>query len=184
MMGQGDSRFLRALKRGDSEAFARFVDLFGPRVHALCRRYTRCEADAEDLTQEIFVGLAQSVERFRGDASLSTYVYRAAMNHCLKHVQRRKPESQPLGDFDRIDERAPSPEREAERGELRTRIDAALTTLSPDHRDAVILHELHGLTYAECAAALSIPVGTVKSRLFHAFKNLRASLGELAEGAL
>ena len=169
---------MRAIQKGDPGAFARFVDLYGPRVHALARRYARCEADAEDLTQEVFVGLSQSLARFRGDSALGTYVYRAAMNHCLKHVQRRKPESQPLGEFDRADADAPSPEREAERGELKGRVEAALATLSAGHRDTVILHELHGLTYAECAESLSIPVGTVKSRLFHAFKNLRSVLSE------
>ena len=181
MTKSDESRLLREIQKGDPSAFARFVDAYGGRVHALCRRYTRCEADAEDLTQEVFVGLSQSLGKFRGDSALSTYVYRATMNHCLKHVQRRKPESQPLGDFDRPDDSAPSPELEVERVELKSQVEAALAMLSSDHRDAVILHELHGLTYAECAESLSVPIGTVKSRLFHAFKKLRGHLGELAE---
>lgn len=178
MTKSDEIRLLRGIQKGDPGAFAKFVDAYGGRVHALCRRYARSEADAEDLTQEVFVGLSQSLGKFRGDSALGTYVYRATMNHCLKHVQRRKPESQPLGDFDRADDAAPSPEREAERGELKFQVEAALSRLSADHRDAVILHELHGLTYAECAESLSVPVGTVKSRLFHAFKKLREILTE------
>lgn len=169
---------MRALQRGDSAAFAQVVDAYGPKVLALARRYTRCEADAEDLTQEVFVALSASLPKFRGEAALSTFLYRIAMNHCLKHVQRRKPDGVPLEDAPLVAPESSSPEKAAERAELRGRLEGALARLSPDHRDIVLLHEMHGLTYAECAETLGVPLGTVKSRLFHAFKNLRGLLGE------
>jgi RNA polymerase sigma-70 factor (ECF subfamily) len=176
-MSREDARLVRALQRGDRDAFAQVVDAYGPRVLALARRYTRCEADAEDLVQETFVALSRSIGKFRGDAALSTFLYRIAMNHCLKHVQRRRPEGVALDDAPLVAPEVASPERSAERGELRARLEAALQKLSGEHRDVVLLHELHGLTYAECAEALDVPVGTVKSRLFHAFRNLRGQLG-------
>jgi RNA polymerase sigma-70 factor, ECF subfamily len=178
-MSGDDARLVRALQRGESHAFAQVVDAYGPKVLSLARRYTRCEADAEDLTQEIFVALSASLPKFRREASLSTFLYRIAMNHCLKHIQRRKPEAVPLEDTVLTAPEANSPERAAENTELRGRLEAAIARLSPDHRDVVLLHELHGLTYAECAEALGVPLGTIKSRLFHAFRNLRGALGEV-----
>ena len=73
--------------------------------------------------------------------------------------------------------RETGPAQCAEQNELKERIETALSQLSEDHRQVVILHEMHGLTYSECAEALGVPVGTVKSRLFNAFRRLRSSLG-------
>jgi RNA polymerase sigma-70 factor (ECF subfamily) len=69
------------------------------------------------------------------------------------------------------------PARQADRQELSGQVQIALEALSPLHRDVVVLHELQGLTYKECAAVLEVPVGTVKSRLSNAFRALRGSLG-------
>lgn len=174
------------MRQGDARAFAEFLDCYGGQVHRLARRFTRSEADAEDLTQEIFVDLCRSVLSFRGEAALSTYVYRVAMNHCLKHRSRQRPESLPLDEAllphdaavsGRDSPAAADPARHVARQEMKSRIDAALADLSPEHRDVVVLHELHGLTYAECAQVFGVPVGTVKSRLSNAFRRLRDRLG-------
>ena len=159
-------------------AWAAFVDLYGPRLHRLARRYAPCEADAEDLTQKVFVALYQSLPSFRGESSLATWSYRVALNHCLKHAGKARPVTVPYDDA--LTQPAPdtsSPAHQSARRELSGQIETALENLSPSHRDAVILHELHGMTYAECAAVLGIPVGTVKSRLSTAFRRLRESLG-------
>ena len=171
-----DARWLTGLRRGDAAAYGWLLDTFGGRVHALARRHTRGEADAEDLTQEIFVALHASLPKFRGEAALSTFIYRVAMNHCLKHRARQRPESVPYDDLPLASPAHQTPEHAAARGELASTIEAALATLSTDHREVVVLHELHGLTYAECATALGVPIGTVKSRLFNAFKRLRGQL--------
>ena len=159
-------------------AWAAFVDTYGPRLHRLARRYAPCEVDAEDLTQEIFVALYQSLPKFRGESSLATWSYRVALNHCLKHAGKVQPVTVPYDDA--REQPAPdtlSPSHQSLRRELSGQLDAALADLSPTHRDAVILHELHEMTYAECAAVLGVPVGTVKSRLSTAFRRLRESLG-------
>ena len=183
-MGNAEQKIVRGLRQGNAEAFAAFVDTHGPAIHRLTRRYTVSEADAEDLTQEIFVALVQAVAGYRGEAKLSTWVYRIALNHCLKHFQRRRPDSVPLDDDlpKQMSQGKDSPHQSATRRELGERIDTALSTLSEGHRDVVILHELHGLTYAECAAALDIPVGTVKSRLSNAFGRLRERLSAYVLG--
>lgn len=175
-----DKTMRKGLQNGDADAFAAFVDTYGPKMHALSRRYARCEADAEDLTQEIFVALYGALPRFRGESSLGTFSYRVAMNHCLKHCQRRTPEGVPYDDalHETPDAHATDPQRAAQQGELARTVSDALELLSATHRDVVILHELHGLTYGECADVLNVPVGTVKSRLSNAFTKLRRTLGE------
>ena len=158
-------------------AWAAFVDLYGPRLHRLARRYAPCDADAEDLTQEIFVALYQSLPSFRGESSLATWSYRVALNHCLKHAAKGRPVTVPYDDARA--EAAPDalgPAHQSAHRELSGQIETALEALSSSHRDAVILHELHEMTYAECAAVLGVPVGTVKSRLSTAFRRLRVSL--------
>ena len=175
---QHDRQLVRQIQARAPGAWAAFVDLYGPRLHRLARRYAACEADAEDLTQEIFVALYQSIGNYRGESSLATWVYRVALNHCLKHAAKARPATVPY-DHAR-NQPAPdvfSPAHQTARRELSGQIETALENLSLVHRDAVILHELHEMTYAECAAVLGVPVGTVKSRLSTAFRRLRESLG-------
>lgn len=79
------SRLAGRIAAGDREAFATFLDLYGERVHRLARRYARSESCAEDLTQEIFLDLYRCIAGFRGDSQLGTWVYRVALNHCLRY---------------------------------------------------------------------------------------------------
>lgn len=183
---KNERELVKQMQAGDREAFARFVDDFGPTVHRLSRRYARTEADAEDLTQEIFVAVCQSIGSFRGDAALTTWVHRVALNHCMKHgaKQAARPQTVPYDDLPLTGEPSPStdPSASAIQSELKGRVDVALSALSVSHRDVVVLHEMQGLTYAEIAEVLDVPVGTVKSRLFHAFGKLREKLGGYVKG--
>jgi RNA polymerase sigma-70 factor (ECF subfamily) len=173
-----EQRLVRRLQQGDRRAFEEFLDAYGGRVHRLVRRYVSNESDAEDITQEVFLDLYRGVKNFRGDAALSTWIYRVTVNHCFKHRQRAKPPGVPLDEaLSREEDWRADPLRAAGKSELRDQVNSAIGTLSPLHRDVVILHELHGLTYQECASILDVPVGTVKSRLSNAFRRLRESLG-------
>jgi RNA polymerase sigma-70 factor (ECF subfamily) len=179
-----DARLAKRIASGDGAAFAEFVDRYGPRIQALARRYAATNSDAEDLTQEIFLDLYRSIGSFRGSAALSTWAYRVALNHCLKHCNRRPAQGV---EFDEALSGASAgdvadPVRGAVTGELKEKVHVALSDLTPEHRDVVILHELQDLTYSECAKILRIPVGTVKSRLFYAFRILRGSLAAYVLG--
>jgi RNA polymerase sigma-70 factor (ECF subfamily) len=146
-------------------------------VHRLVRRYVDNASDAEDLTQEIFCDLYRCVANFRGASALSTWVYRVAVNHCLKYRQRRKPDSVNYEETDiQASDWHVDPAKSALKADLANHVHTALEALSPVHYDVVVLCELQGLTYQECASALNIPVGTVKSRLFNAIRSLRLSL--------
>ena len=170
------------MKAGDTQAFAQFVDSYGGRIHSLTRRYARTASDAEDLTQDIFVDICRGIGQFRGESSLGTWVYRITLNHCLKAQGRSHPEPLELTEESAFQTDEGNPHRHLARRELADKVDDALLALTPAHRDVVILHELHGLTYAECAAVLQIPVGTVKSRLSNAFGRLRTCLSEYVLG--
>ena len=157
------------------------------RVHRLVRRYVENHADAEDVTQEIFCDIHRSIRNYRGEAALSTWVYRVALNHCWKHRQKVRADSVP---FDEqfmnatAEDWRMDPAASVAKTELAEQVHAALRELSPSHHDVVVLCEMQGFTYQECANALQIPIGTVKSRLFHAFKRLRGLLnGYVQDGA-
>ena len=163
---------------GDREAFATFLDGFGPCVARLARRYARDEADTEDLTQEIFLDLYRCMSSFRGESQLSTWVYRLALNHCLRHREKWRGSTESYDeDLHESPDKSADPAQQAARRELSGQVHQALDGLNELHRTVVVLHELHGLTYKECATILDVPVGTVKSRLSNAFRTLRGSLG-------
>ena len=186
-MSAPDRQLAQRIARGERAAFEEFLDRYGERVHRLVRRSVPCEADAEDVTQEIFLDLYRSIGSFRGDSSLATWVYRVAMNHCLRHGEKQRAAQSRHDEAEREEAADPTadPARHAARRELQGTVHRALDELSEAHRDVVVLHELHGLTYGECAKVLDVPVGTVKSRLSNAFARLRCSLGGyvLGEGA-
>ena len=181
---QTEQALERKLKGGEPAAFAELLDLYGERVQRLTRRYASTSADIEDLTQEIFLDLFHCAAAFRGESNLGTWVYRVALNHCLRFREKsgRLPDQLPA-EFDCAEpQSATGPEQNAVRRELSGQVERALGRLSPLHRDVVILHELHQLTYQECASVLQIPVGTVKSRLSNAFAALRTTLGPYVLG--
>ena len=85
-----ETRIIARIKQGDKKAFAEFVDAYGAKIHRLARRYASLPADAEDLTQEIFLELYRGIGGFRGESALSTWVYRVAVNRCLRYCQRER----------------------------------------------------------------------------------------------
>lgn len=173
-----DLRLARRIQGGDPKAFEEFLDSYGARVQYLVRRTVTDRSDAEDLTQEIFVHLYRNIGSYRGEAALATWVYRVALNQCAKHAGRFHPQCVPLDDNEPLasaDWRT-DPEQSAVKRELSQQVHDALDLLSPLHKEVVVLHELYGMTYLECARALEVPIGTVKSRLFNAIRRLRDSL--------
>jgi RNA polymerase sigma-70 factor, ECF subfamily len=186
-MSAHDKQLAGRIARGERAAFEEFLDAYGPRVQRLVRRYVAQSADAVDLTQEIFLDLVRGMASFRGDSSLATWVYRVALNHCLRHNEKSRAAQQRCDaeGAEETPDTSADPARKVVRNELKGTVHCALEELSVAHRDVVVLHELHGLTYGECAQVLGVPVGTVKSRLSNAFRKLRVSLADyvLGEGA-
>jgi RNA polymerase sigma-70 factor (ECF subfamily) len=174
-----DRELIRRIQAGDRRAFETLLDTYEARVYRLALRFTNSVPDAEDVTQEIFLGIYKNIGSFRGKSALSTWIYRVAMNHCLEYRRKRKLDSVPYNDDLTLisQDWREDPVQSADQQELAARVEAAINRLSPHHREVVVLHELQGLTYQEVATALNVPVGTVKSRLSNAFRRLRDLLG-------
>ena len=172
--------WIAAAQKGDQEAFAALVRLYEKRVLALTRRMCRNPADAEEAAQEAFLAAWQGLPFFRGDASFSTWLYRLASNACvdlLRREGRHRAAAGPSLNDEALNVDIPdgsaSPQEAAERSELRQQIEDGLSALSPEHRQVLILREMHQLTYDEIADTLSLDVGTVKSRISRGRKQLR-----------
>ncbi len=165
--------------RTRESAFQTLVDRYHRRIFAICFRVLGSHADAEDATQETFVRLARGAAGFRGDAQLSTWLYRVARNVCTDHVRHdaRRPAT-PVADPGDLDAAPSQPDTTAGTDE-HLAVTAALDTLDPVSRRALLLVAIEGLSYAEAAVVLDLPVGTVKSRVSRA----RVRLGTVLERA-
>lgn len=139
-------------------------------VFRFCARRVGYES-AADAAQETFLTAQRAAKRFRGESSVSTWLLGIAHNECRRLSRQRRLEP-PIIDFV---ETVPE-ESQEQRLVDRQVLSDALGKLSQEHRDVVLLHEFEGLTYEEAAVVLGIPSGTVKSRLHHAFLQLRKAL--------
>ena len=181
-----EKRLIAGLRTGEREAFERLLDLHQDKVYGMVRRMVG-EPDAEDVAQDALVEVCNSVKSFQGRAKLATWVYRVVMNVCLEHRRKRRLDTMPIEDslLETLAGPEPEPSSAVMRNEDKKTVNAAIDSLPEIHRDVVVLHELQGLTYNECAEVLGCPVGTVKSRLSNAFRALRESLREYAsEGGI
>jgi RNA polymerase sigma-70 factor (ECF subfamily) len=151
------------------------------RVHAICRRITGHPEDALDATQEALLAISRGISRYDARAAFTTWLYRVATNAALDEVRRRKRRPTPA-DVDAL-ESAPAPAG-GSGGSVesavaaRIDVDAALATLAPEFRAAVVLRDLCDLDYAEIADALGVPLGTVRSRIARGRAAIAAELGE------
>ena len=181
-----DVTLVSASRAGDSESFGILVRRYQDRIYPTLLRLTGCAEDARDLLQETFFRAYQKLGRFHGDSSFYTWVYRIAVNLTLS--DRRKKRLPIHGSLDPGEGNEPSsdpslsePSRPVEAAERDALVHAALQALAPDHRAVVVLKDLDGMRYEEIAEILSIPVGTVRSRLHRARAELRERLQCLVE---
>lgn len=141
------------------------------RVFAVCLNVTANRSDAEDATQETFCSVFRALPSFRGEARLSTWIFRIAIRAALRVRARRVPAE--LLDDEPVAPRGPNP---GEAREQRDRLLAGLASLSADHRVVLALFAVDGLSHAQIAETLGVPEGTVWSRLHLARKRLAAAL--------
>lgn len=142
-------------------------------VYALCRNLVGNRADAQDAVQETFLAVALALPRFRGDASITTWVHRIAVRTAVKVRARHRRPSEPL----ELDPPASAASNPAVVRDTRERLARAMDALSFDHRLVISLFAIEGLTHAEIAAAVGVPEGTIWSRLHAAKKQRAAALG-------
>jgi RNA polymerase sigma-70 factor, ECF subfamily len=175
-----DQEIVAQCRDGDRDAFAKLVQKYQSRVLTLAARILDNRSEAEDVAQDIFVKVFQSLQEFRGASRFSTWLYRITVNHCLNYIRRRTRQQQTLITAEPEERRQESltsnPHRTLEQKERWALVQAKLQMLSPEYRTILLLRDFEGLSYEEIADVLQLEGGTVKSRLHRARMELKALL--------
>jgi RNA polymerase sigma-70 factor, ECF subfamily len=183
-----DFRLVALAQGGDMRSYDALVTRHRGRIYAMIRNMIHQDADAWDLSQEVFIKAWNALPRFEAKAKFSTWLYRITHNVVYDWTRKRKIESagelnDEIFERDRIDPAAvtapamgEAPDDLMAHGELRQKIEAALCKLSPEHREVVVLKDVQGLSYKEIADVMESTLGTVMSRLFYARQKLQALL--------
>jgi RNA polymerase sigma-70 factor (ECF subfamily) len=172
----GSPDYGRALRvaRGDMEALDEIYRLHHRRVYNLCKRMTLNAAEAEDITQEVFILLLRKAGGYRGEASFTTWLHRLTVNHVLMHFRRKKLKGEEqAGDKRDDDRRARSRPAGAPPLLDRITLDRALARLAPGYRAAFVLYDIEGYQHEEVARILGYCTGTSKSQVHKARAQLR-----------
>ena len=170
----------------DSDAFGEIVRRWERKIFALCFGMLGREDEARDATQETFISAYRNIGRFRGEAKVSSWLHRIAVNQCLTVKRRAKSRSEEYlddetGESDRvfIAPAAYSPGNEAEQSERLRVVRQAVSSLPVDLRQVVVMKEFEEMTFQEISETLELPLSTVKSRLYTALKQLKMKLDRL-----
>jgi RNA polymerase sigma-70 factor, ECF subfamily len=159
-------------QQGSDDAFAALVRIHQRRAYSVVRAIVLSHEDAEDAVQEGFLHAHRALDRFRPDQPFGAWLYRIMANAALDLVRRRK-----VRDADELPDNIAIPFRDpAESGELRERLQEALTHLTDRQRSVIVLHDVEGFTHGEIGRTLGIPEGTARSDLHHARATLRRLL--------
>ena len=171
-----DTALVEAAIAGDTAAFDVLVTRHRRAVYQVCYRFVNHHEDAADLTQDTFVRAWKALGAFRGQARFSTWIYRIAVNVSLNRVSLKTPKTDVV-DFDLVaDQRAPAPGAAIDAAERQAMVRAAVKSLPPRQRTALILRTYHELSHQEVADIVGTSVGAVKANVFHALANLKKRL--------
>lgn len=172
-----DQRLVQRVQRGEKIAFDLLVLKYQHKVVKLVMRYVPDPSEAMDVSQEAFLKAYRALPKFRGDSAFYTWLYRIAVNTAKNYVvaQNRRPIEYDL-DLQESDgyelnvklRNEDSPDKIAQRDELRETVQIAIESLPEELRVAILLREIDGMSYEEIAQAMDCPVGTVRSRIFRA----------------
>jgi RNA polymerase sigma-70 factor (ECF subfamily) len=171
-----DRALIAAFVGGTREAFDVIVERHQRNVYQLCYRFVGNHEDASDLAQDVFVRAFKGLRNFKGDSSLGTWLYRVGVNACLNRVAVKKPQTEPVDELQRADERIEDPLERLMRGERAVTVRAAIEQLPPKQRATLVLRVYHELPHEEIAGILGSSVGAVKANFFHALGNLKKLL--------
>ena len=198
-MGQTTSerQLIGRMQAGDSSAVGELASTYGPRIQQLAFRYVKNWEDAEEVTQDVLMKVYRKIDAFRGDAALSSWIYRITFNTAMSRL--RSGRMARLSEVQPADNAAgDNPERAAQepadwssladdqvlRGEMRMRLVDALKELPAVYRVPVILRDIQGLSTEEASAVLRVKPQTLKSRLHRGRLILRRHLSDFAGGVM
>lgn len=187
-----DAALVEQALAGRQEAYREIVLRYQRPLFSLIVRMVRDAASAEDLSQEAFVKAFGALGRYESSHRFSSWLFKIAHNATIDFLRRKPLPTTPLDssagvdELDRLreieDERAIDPERLAVGADLGRHLEAAIARLRPEYREAVVLRFVEGLAYEEIAEVMNLPMGTVKTFLHRARKELASRLGEVGWG--
>lgn len=173
---RSDDDLLAAARLGDADALEGLILRYQPRVFRFGVKMCGDPEDAGDVAQETLLVMARSLREFRGDASVSTWLYTIARSFCIKKRRRSKfapaheesLDGLDAGERNRLPDPAPGPEQAAFGREIESALAAAIDTLDPEQREVLVLRDVEGLTAPEVGQVIGVSVDAVKSRLHRA----------------
>jgi RNA polymerase sigma-70 factor (ECF subfamily) len=178
-----DEQLVELAVSGESEAFGEIVRRWERKIFALCFGMLGREDEAGDAAQETFIAAYRSLKGFRGEAKVSSWLHRIAVNQCLTTKRRKRVRAEDYFDEDdNAEERSfvaaarYSPANETETAERLTIVRQAVGALPTDLRQVIVMKEFEEMTFQEISETLELPLSTVKSRLYTALKQLKMKL--------
>jgi RNA polymerase sigma-70 factor (ECF subfamily) len=187
---------LKRLQAGEAGAVAELADTYGTKIHQLAFRYLRNKEDAEEVTQDVLMKVYRKVDAFRGDAALSSWIYRITFNAAMSRLRtaryQRSQDEARQAEVDGDEQTAKARPELADwsdmadervlRSQLRRRVLRAILALPAIYRAPVVLRDLHGMSTEEASAMLKVKDQTLKSRLHRGRLILRKQLADFAGG--
>jgi len=178
--GLADYELVQTAVAGREASFEELVRRYQRPIAAYVYRMVGDYDSALDLTQEVFIKVYNSLNRYRSEFKFSTWIYKIAHNAAIDHLRRHAVREQTLSgsvDGERrevtIESKRLTPEQESERKERRMEIESVVQLLQPAYRELIVLRHSHDLSYDEIAEVTGLPLGTVKNRLFRAREAMR-----------
>lgn len=183
-----DEHIVERALTGDADAFGELVRRWERRIFALAYGMLGREEDARDATQETFIAAFRNLRGFRGEAKVSSWLHRIAVNQCITRQRRAKVRSETALE-DEVENNAGgfaapaalSPARTVESRQVTQAVRRAVNTLPVELRQVIVMKEFEELTFKEIADALDLPLSTVKSRLYTALKQLQMRLQKFTD---
>ena len=191
MTDLNEKDLIRKAKQGDMLAFEELILKHEKIVYNLALRMMNHSEDAQDIAQEVFLKAYRSLANFDERAAFSTWLYRITHNTCIDEMRKRKGkqtysleeelESEDGSMQRQVADAGDTPEESLLRAEQKSEILQALDTLSAEHKAAVILRDIRGMSYEEIAEIIELPMGTVKSRISRARNQMKAEILKIRE---
>jgi RNA polymerase sigma-70 factor (ECF subfamily) len=190
-----DANLVARSREGDLPSFERLVSRYQNKIMGYSARMLSDHDEAEDVAQEVFIKAYRSLESFRGESSFSTWLYRIATNLCIDRMRKKKRSPQQAYSLDEpidkdedkggreVPDYSAEPTRAVEREELRLRVREMVAEMPEKLRAVLVMCDMQGMAYEDIAKVLDVPIGTVKSRLFHARADLGRRLRPYVSGA-
>jgi RNA polymerase sigma-70 factor (ECF subfamily) len=173
MSDLAEADLIARCQQGDEQAFRELVDRHKDLVFGLLARSSVDRSHVEDVAQEVFLKIHRGLPYFRGEAKLTTWIFRIVLNLLSQASHKRRTSREVPFDSELPSHEPRSYDRSTTDLELRDRLDKAMARLPANYRLLIAGHYLHGVKYEDLAEALDIPVGTVKTHLHRAKKQLR-----------